>query len=47
MTDLAKVQKKKRKINVAGYLFIYSSGNALLLLIYFIPDFLYSKEQPA
>ena len=22
MTDLAKVQKKKRKINVAGYLFI-------------------------
>ena len=40
MTDLAKVQKKKRKINVAGYLFI-------LPLIYFIPDFLYSKEQPA
>lgn len=46
MTDLAKVQKKKRK-NKCSWIFIYSSGNALLLLIYFIPDFLYSKEQPA
>ena len=42
MTDLAKVQKKKRKINVAGYLFILPA-----MLLYFIPDFLYSKEQPA
>ena len=45
MTDLAKVQKKKRKINVAGYLFILPA--MLFFCLYFIPDFLYSKEQPA